>query len=286
MLRPYTARQTPFELSLVEAIEAAGRAVDASNLTSLAIPLPGEEVIEAETAVGPLWLHRNDQVMTRYLATGTVWEPALSAFLQRTLKRGMTFVDVGANVGYFSILASQTMGPEGSVIAVEPQPGTVDILRANLWRHGYIDALVLPVAAYSHFGHLELVVNEENRGGTVMGPENTGGTLIPCAPLDSLLGGSAVDVLKIDAEGCDHLIVEGASRTIAANPGLVIVVEFWPRVELRNSAPTDILGLYCDTAGFDLRRIQPDGSLLPMTREEALAHPEDFFELVLVPASP
>ena len=283
MLRPYTARQAAFERSLVDALEAVAGGSDASRIATFATPLNGGDVIDALTVIGPLWLHGQDQVVTPCLAGGNVWEPALSEFLRSSLKPKMTFVDVGANVGYFSILAHQVMGPGGRVVAIEPQPGTIDLLRANLWRHGYLDTYVLPVAAYSHFGHLELIVNEENRGGSVMARENVGTTLIACAPLDDLLGGRRVDIIKIDAEGCDHLVVEGASRTIARNPGLVIVVEFWPRLDtIRDRSPADVIDVYRQ-AGYNLHRIEADGSLTAMSGDEILAQPEDFFELVLVP---
>jgi FkbM family methyltransferase len=281
LLRPYTVRQDPFERAVVDAVVGLTAATEAAIATTYATPLSGDDVIDADTAVGPLWLHRNDQVITPYLAAGNVWEPALTAFLRRTIQPGMTFVDVGANIGYFSVLARQLTGPTGSVIAVEPQPGTLDILRANLWRHGFLDALVLPFAAYSRFGHLELVLNEENRGGSVMGRENAGTKLIPCAPVDELLGRRSVDVMKVDAEGCDHVVFQGASRTIAANRGLTIVVEFWPHRMIRDRPPPDVLDLY-EESGFALHRIAPDGTLVAMSREAVLEQTEDFFELVLL----
>ena len=281
MLQPYTMRQAPFERSIVDSVASLSRTTAIVGQAALAVRLSGADVVDVKTTVGPLWLHRNDQLVTPHLKAGHAWEPELAAFLRRSLEPGMTFVDVGAHVGYFSVLAHQAMGAAGEIIAVEPQPETLDILRANLWRNGCLDALVIPVAAYSHFGHLELVVNEENRAGGGVGRENAGGTLIPCAPLDELLGSGKFDIVKIDAEGCDHLIVAGASRIIADNPELRIVVEFWPRAEkIRDHSPAEILDLYAN-AGLALHRIGSDGSLLPLDKGAVLSQSDEFFELVL-----
>jgi FkbM family methyltransferase len=254
----------------------------AASPLQLADFLDGDKVVEAETAVGPLWVHRQDRVMTPHLSTGTPWEPELSAFLETELSPGATFVDVGANIGYFSVLGSRLVGNGGRVVAIEPEPGNVELLRANLWRHSCWNSTVLPVAAYSHAGHLSLVLNEENRGGTGV-LEVTDGRLVPCAPLDDLLAGWKFNVVKIDAEGTERLVLEGMRELLDGNPAATLVVELLAKVEdLRGQTPAEVLAYY-RSLGFDLFLITPSGGLQPASAEEVLeaGSAVDFLNVVL-----
>ena len=62
-----------------------------------------------------------------------VWEPIEASFIRGRLKPGMTLLDIGANVGYFSILGARAVGPSGTVVAIEPEPANYALLCANIW---------------------------------------------------------------------------------------------------------------------------------------------------------
>ena len=190
VLRPYAVRQREFDAALLDAVTRATegasddaeqpsraappRAPAAERLRALAGPLP-EDVVEAETAIGTLWLDATDTLITPLIREHHHWEGDVTAFLEHALRPGMTFVDVGANIGYFSVLGSQLVGDKGRVFAVEPDSRTLAILRANLWRHRGSNASVLPLAAYSETGHIAFTVNEEGRAGSVVAPgQDTG----------------------------------------------------------------------------------------------------------------
>jgi hypothetical protein len=126
---------------------------------------PLEPVVEAQTTVGPLLLPSADEVITPTLCRYGVWEPGETRFLRALVRPGDVFVDVGAHVGYFSLLAASRVGEEGAVIAVEPEPRNLRLLRANLARNGASRARVIPLAAYSHSVWMSLACDEHNRGG-------------------------------------------------------------------------------------------------------------------------
>src|SRR5436190_10823798 len=113
------------------------------------VQLDPDRVIEAQTVLGPLWVEKGAEILTRSLVEGGMWDPTISGLMTNVLRPGMTFVDAGANIGYFSVLGSQLVGPEGRVFAVEPDPLNLAILRANLERLGCSNVTVLPVAAWS-----------------------------------------------------------------------------------------------------------------------------------------
>ena len=185
-------------------------------------PLP---VIEVQTRVGSLLAHRDDEVITPNLIRWGVWEARETQFLRELLRPGDTFVDVGANIGYFSVLAARCMGSGGYVIAFEPEPRNLELLRMNLAHHGVVaNAIVFPVAAYSRPCWMALATNEANRGDHVLAPHAGSGLRVRCVRLDDVLPGS-VDVVKIDTQGFDHDVLAGLSKTIAANPELVVLTE-------------------------------------------------------------
>src|SRR6478609_5210120 len=106
-------------------------------------------VIEADTQLGPLLVEKDAEVVTRSLLEVGYWDPSISGLMQRVLRPGMTFVDAGANIGWFSVLGSRLVGRQGRVFAVEPDQLNLQILRANLERHDCSNVTVLPIAAWS-----------------------------------------------------------------------------------------------------------------------------------------
>jgi len=138
---------------------SAGPSVVPGSLRGVALagPLGDRRLTEAETEVGTLWLDAADVLVRPAIERYGNWSPEISAILDETLRPGMTFVDVGANIGWFSVKASRIVGQHGRVISVEPDPDNLELLRANLWRNGCTNAEVLPVAAWSETGHLSLV---------------------------------------------------------------------------------------------------------------------------------
>jgi predicted O-methyltransferase YrrM len=70
-------------------------------------------------------VHRADEVIRPALEADGRWEPAECAFLRAHLRRGAAFLDVGANIGYMTVLGARACGPDGRVIAIEPEPRNV-----------------------------------------------------------------------------------------------------------------------------------------------------------------
>ena len=187
---------------------------------------PLEPVVEAQTVAGRLLLPRADTIITPELISRGLWEPRETRYLTTLLKAGQTFVDVGAHVGYFSLFAARLVGPGGTVIAVEPEPRNLDLLRRNIARNGVDTVRVLPFAAGAAEATMSLALDEENRGAhrLVANDDPEAGPSVRCMRLDDVLP-ERVDVIKVDAQGYDHEVVEGLERTLAANPQATLMVE-------------------------------------------------------------
>ena len=176
----------------------------------------------------------SDFAVGHTLARTAVYEPEVTRELRQRLSRGQTFVDVGANIGWFSLLAASVVGPTGTVVAVEPNPWNVALLRQSAKENGFDNIEILNIAAAATSGAAALETDGSNgRLVPIDGPPLEAfeaNFVVPVEPLDAALsaaGVSRVDLMKIDVEGAEPLVLEGAASTIAAHQP-TLVTEFFP----------------------------------------------------------
>ncbi|MEX2628218.1 MAG: FkbM family methyltransferase, partial [Ilumatobacteraceae bacterium] len=180
------------------------------DLERLEVPVPGHE-----PAV--LVLDRADASVSVQVRADGHYEPYLSAVLDDLLGSGDVFVDVGANVGYHTVRAARSVGTDGRVIAVEANPENARLLALSVAENGFEHVDVWPFALGAHLGHVHFGVHIGSNGG--FAPDDREamasgrGTVAPVVPLDAL-GLERVDVMKIDVEGAEPIVLEGALATI------------------------------------------------------------------------
>jgi len=189
-------------------------------------PYVGEPLVRLLTDAGQLWIPASDGVMRPFLEERGTWEPEEGELLGEFFKRGLRFLDVGANVGYFSLLVAERC-PGAVVHSFEPHPLTSQVLALNAWASG---ADITPHAMALSDGErvLALTTADSNLGDTRSRADGTGTMLCPAAPLDEVLPGAVFDLVKIDVQGFEAEAVAGMAGMIARSPGVVIVAEFWP----------------------------------------------------------
>jgi FkbM family methyltransferase len=162
------------------------------------------------------------------------YEPEVSAALKEVLGPGGTFVDAGANVGWFTLLGASLVGPTGRVVAVEPNPLNVALLQRSAQDNGFDNIEVVTVALAGEPGTVALETDGSN--GRVIPIEGPPAQPVPASfvvaayPLDTILencGVTRVDTIKIDVEGAEPLALSGATRTIATHRP-VLISEFYP----------------------------------------------------------
>lgn len=161
------------------------------------------------------------------LRTAKVYEPGVTSVIQRTLKPGMTFVDIGANIGYFSVMASKLVGDQGRVIGVEPYPYNIKLLQKNISLNGCTNVEVLPFALTDKKGFLTYDDSAGNSGNVIaLGEEFSAlleSTLVYCVKLDDVLEqGTQVDLIKMDIEGAEPLALKGMQQLISEQAPTII----------------------------------------------------------------
>jgi FkbM family methyltransferase len=206
---------------------------------------------------------RRDFIQARIAHFG-VWEPDISAVFEELVRPGDIVLDVGANIGYFSLLASQLTGPSGLVVAVEAWPATVKLLEENIRTNGCDNIRVVNIAASASPGRLTLYPGPGNNIGRVSMTEQIktfGGRplVVEAQPLDALLSPEElrrVSVIKIDVEGGERPILERLLDTLDLySERLSILVEIVPAGE-----PETWLAIFhrLREAGFSATAIRND----------------------------
>ncbi|HXH20996.1 MAG TPA: FkbM family methyltransferase, partial [Dehalococcoidia bacterium] len=184
--------------------------------------------------------------------------------LQRRLMPGTTFVDVGAHLGHYVLLAARAVGRSGRVIALEPAPHTYRLLRESVRANKLRHVTVLPVAAGSRHGRRAFHLADWSLcQGFYEHPYPFARPLRPTEvdvrPLDEVVPGP-VDAVKVDVEGAELEVLEGMRRILAENPTLTLVVEWNPDCMIRAGRdPLDlprVIGSY----GFRLDTVLDAGA--------------------------
>ncbi len=145
------------------------------------------------------------------------------------LRAGDTFLDVGAHYGIYSVFASKLVGPMGRVIAVEPHPGAVQVLRENLAVNGCENVEVLNVAFSDATGPLSLVYHANGAG---LQPAVDAGSAMQTtqgiAGDEALRNSPIPTAVKIDVEGLEFAVLSGLKGTLSSAACRSLCVEIHP----------------------------------------------------------
>lgn len=261
-----------------------------ARLAAPVTPADGQprRAVNVETDVGPLLVSEHDRVVHHVLRDTGIWEKEEADALRGLLAPGMTFVDIGAHVGYMSLVAAGAVGPTGRGIAMEPAPGNFELLQANLLRNRAPHVVAVPAAAWKQTGPVTFSLDEFNTGDHRAYARPDAETFqVPGYALDDLIpGGMAIDVVKVDAQGTDHLALQGMAATLRrCRP--VMLVEYWPSgIAELGDEPLAVLDIYRDLGyGISVLGVDGIGPAAPNDRilEAAIASPGSFCNLVLRP---
>ena len=177
-------------------------------------------------------LHDDDELISRVLRRQRLWEAASTWFCLRHVRRGDHAVDVGANIGYYSLLLSRCVGVQGRVYAFEPEPLNLALLRVNLQINGCSNVVVHPLALADTHGQRPLYLCPSNRGDHRLGfTPHRDMITVPVTMADRCLGPrpARVDFVKIDVQGAEELVLRGMRELIEKNRQcLTMLIELSP----------------------------------------------------------
>jgi FkbM family methyltransferase len=190
------------------------------------------------------------------------YEPGVTRFLTSVATRGWTVLDVGANVGYFSVVTADLGGPGSRIVAFEPHPRLNAMLKLTAHANPDAGITVQMVACGSSPGAATLRVSPENRNSGLAtlreDLHGTQGLTVLVVRLDDHCRtyGLRPDLIKIDAEGFEHEILCGCGYLLEQRVPRHLLVELSPQRE----DPARIIGLLAEH-GYEASQIRSDGSL-------------------------
>ncbi len=174
-------------------------------------------------------------------------------FLEKHVRPGMRLLDIGANLGLYSVLMARLAGPTGRVIAFEPDPELFAALQQNARLNEIrIDGhnLALGAAPGELTLHKSIINSGDNHLGALETPLFRRAVATKVVRLDDLLPQLAVDLIKIDVQGWELEVLRGMGATLAANPSVQVYFEFCPNGYARAGSSYGELIAFLRTAGL------------------------------------
>jgi len=219
MLAAYVpAEQTPMALRAM--IAAFDRQ---SHPTPISVRFDGSELISREWNGIKLWLDRADvAVSTEILLKGS-YEPHMTSFVREHVHEGMTVVDIGANIGIFTMLAASQ---GAKVLAFEPNTENCRLILLNKEANGFDSVMLYPVALSNKSGALFFSPHMGSNGGVLPNQietlSNPNCIVVPAMRLDDLIAGP-VHFIKADIEGAEYLALKGGERIIREHKPIITI---------------------------------------------------------------
>jgi len=208
-----------------------------------------------------IYVDSRDTGVAPFLLKWGIHEKYETMLFKKLIKKGMVVVDIGANFGYYTLLAARLVGDEGKVFAFEPDPYNYSLLAKNIGANGYNNVIPVQKAILHKSGKMKLFLDKNNLGAHSLSepiPSNKGGSiLVEVISLDEFFKDKdyTIDVIKMDVEGSEMKVLQGMTNLINKNDNLKIITEFWP-IGLRKSgsSPTEFLNKLKEY-GFTLYQI-------------------------------
>ncbi len=202
------------------------------------------------------------------------YEPHLTGVFRRYLRPGWRVADIGANVGFYAMLAASIVGPAGEVLAFDPNSENARLILLSAAENGFANVRLFPVALSDRAGHAYFSSHIGSNGGLLAGHHEQladgRGLVVPTFRLDDLIT-PPIDFIKIDTEGSEFRILRGG-QSILATARPIVSTEFSCEMLSRVSGapPRDYLGLF-QSHGYTIHILdQSSGRLLPVTDIDGL----------------
>jgi FkbM family methyltransferase len=243
----------------------------------------GDRVLTITHHGHQIFLDPSDNDLTPHLLGGGRWEDSVERLIVRLLRPGQCCLDIGANIGYHTLVMAYCVGTSGEVHGFEPHPVVARLLRATIAVNGLADRVKLhEVALTDHDGEVTLLALPDHLGGghvSPMGHEEAYGTgkiafKVPARRLDDMFGSDAkpISLIKMDIEGGEAWALRGGAALLQRSPDVRVIMEWSPQML---SPRTDIAALVDWLEGLGMRfwRVIEGGKLQPLDRAALLNLP-------------
>ena len=215
---------------------------------------------------------QDEQISVPIIRDGT-WEQWLLQVVLSLVKPGDHVVEVGANIGFYTVAMARQIGPTGRLTTFEANARLAGLVRRSLNLNAVLDrCTIVNKAAWDSVGELEFVTSRRFSGGGYVKAdfddlhEDSVRTVVQTAPIDDVVDGR-VDFMRLDAEGSEPFILHGAIDVLTRNPDIVICME-WCVEQLASRVDLSEFVAWLYGLGFSSWFVELDASLTPLSAEE------------------
>jgi FkbM family methyltransferase len=217
----------------------------------------------------------NEETVLGYLNGGRLYEPDIAAVFLRAIRPGDTVLDIGANVGIFSVLAALLTGTGGCVVGFEPEPDNRERLAANLALNGINNVIVVDQPASDRTGNVTFHLNSDSAGGhSLWNPgkhpdhrksrEEPRSIVMTTTTIDvemARLRLAPPKLIKIDTEGAEHRVLAGAIKLLMEFKVPYVIAELHEfGLSQMGSSQAELRGFMANL-GYETFLLYADGSL-------------------------
>lgn len=218
-------------LGQIQAGVSRAEQFSAASARRIAVACGPDELL-IRTEVGYVLCAASDPALISVLIEGGELEPGTRQLIQRLLRPGDVFIDVGANIGMHTLAAAHAMQGHGRIIAFEPFEQTARLLSRTVWMNGFGDMVsVHAAAAAAREGAQTLYIGATSGHNSLYELPQAAGAgrtvEVRTQQVDAAIpAGAPVRLIKIDVEGAELDVLAGCGATISGNPDIALIVEF------------------------------------------------------------
>jgi len=209
------------------------------------------------------------------LSINGIYEPLTTDLVRAEIAAGDVVLDIGANIGYYTLIFAKCVGAKGRVFAFEPEPGNFALLQENVSANGYHNVTLSRLAVSDRAGRGRLYVDAGNAGDCRIydSQDNRPSIEIETTRLDDYFESppERIDLIKMDIQGAEPAALGGMHGLLERQRRVKLLVEFWPYgLRLFGTDPEEFVQLLCG-AGFTLWNLnERRRALLPTSAPELL----------------
>ena len=239
-----------FELQSIrtESIRTESKVTDGSSPDPTTLHLDDHYIGHKEIDDHIIYFYLQDRSYLEPFSQNKFYEYEETTILKKLLKKDMNVINIGANIGYFTLLAAREVGPQGKIFAFEPFPKTVELLQKNVDVNGYSNVDVVPMAVSDKTGTAKLALKPDSTHNFISNDISEYDTIdvpltinqrrnfiseydtidVPLTTIDEYIKNQKIDFVIMDAEGFEPLILNGMAKTLEKNPHIQIITEYNP----------------------------------------------------------
>lgn len=179
-----------------------------------------------------LYIDKGDNTISQQLVQNGKWEEFETEIFKKNIKEGDVVIDIGAHIGYYTLIAAKKVGVNGWVYAFEPDPRNFMLLEKNVHVNNLKNVVLVNKAVTDKTGSAKLFLSKTNTGDhRIFSNESDRQSVnISTTTLEDFFNKRShrVDMIKIDIQGSEMYAFKGALKLIEKNKHMVVITEFWP----------------------------------------------------------